>query len=158
MDRGPNPRNVMSSTGRNTGQPRAIDLAGANRRPAGDLVSTFPMATPTPPFRAGDEFNPRHGTVSGTSANTVACTMLTSPEIPSRCNGDHQTQIASALGAHQPARIERKGAKTLCPKYRMTNRKDNSFQVRRDDTVERGRCSLRRRPQRIITGSTCLIT
>src|SRR5205807_3810913 len=72
--------------------PPAIDLAGANLRPPGDLCNhrsrrqalgnNRPLllgAPPTPPFRPGDDFNPRHRTVSSTRENTVACTSAYQP-------------------------------------------------------------------------------
>src|SRR5207253_10827309 len=78
--------------------PPAIDLAGANLRPPGDLRdhrsrrqargNNRPLllgAPPTPPFRAGDDFNPRHRTVSSTRANTIACTRAYQPDMPPLC-------------------------------------------------------------------------
>src|ERR1700694_2704585 len=78
--------------------PPAIDLAGANLRPPGDLRDhrsrrqalgdNRPLllsAPPTPPFRAGDDFKPRHRSVSNTSANTVACTSAYQPDTPPTC-------------------------------------------------------------------------
>jgi hypothetical protein len=68
-------------------RPPAVDLAGANTRPPGDLGdhrsrgqtlgnnrTLLLGAPPTPPFWAGDDLNPCERTVSTTSANTVACT------------------------------------------------------------------------------------
>jgi hypothetical protein len=45
------------------------------------------LAPPTPPFgrspfRAGDDFNPRHRTVTSASANAVACTSAHQPDTP----------------------------------------------------------------------------
>jgi len=78
--------------------PPPIDLAGANLRPPGDLSDhrsrrqalgdNRPLllsAPPTSPFRAGDDFKPRHRTVTNTSANTVACTSAYQPDIPPTC-------------------------------------------------------------------------
>src|SRR4029077_6540003 len=78
--------------------PPAIDLAGANLRPPGDLRDhrsrrqalgdNRPLllsAPPTPPFRAGDDFKPRHRTVSSTSTNAVACTSAYQPDTPPQC-------------------------------------------------------------------------
>jgi hypothetical protein len=36
----------------------------------------------TPPFRAGADLNPRHRTVSNTSANTITCTSAYPPDPP----------------------------------------------------------------------------
>jgi hypothetical protein len=43
------------------------------------------QAPPTPLFRAGDPFNSRHRTISGTSANTVAFTGAYQPDTPPLC-------------------------------------------------------------------------
>jgi hypothetical protein len=75
--------------------PPAVDLAGANIRPPGNLRdhrsrrqalgNNRPLllgAPPTPPFRASNDFNPRHRRVSCTSANPVACTSAYQPDTP----------------------------------------------------------------------------
>ena len=47
-----------------------------NKRP-------LPFGAPTPPpFWAGDDLNPRHRTVSNTSANTIICTSAYQPDPP----------------------------------------------------------------------------
>jgi hypothetical protein len=56
--------------------------------PAPALGNNRPLllgAPPTPAFGAGDDFNPRHRTVSSTSANTVACTGAYQPDTPPLC-------------------------------------------------------------------------
>src|SRR5437773_2616372 len=73
----------------------AINLAGANLYPASDfryygarrqaLGNNRPLlfGAPTPPpFWAGDDLNPRHRTVSNTSANTIICTSSYQPDPP----------------------------------------------------------------------------
>ncbi|HEY3615346.1 MAG TPA: hypothetical protein VGK96_00955, partial [Candidatus Sulfotelmatobacter sp.] len=40
-------------------------------------------APTTPSFRPGDDFNPRHRTVSSTRANTIACISAYQPDTPS---------------------------------------------------------------------------
>src|SRR5205085_11441529 len=78
--------------------PTTLNPARANLRPPGDLRdhrsrrqalgNNRPLllgAPPTPPFRAGDDLNPRHRTVSSTSANTTSCTSAYQPDTPPRC-------------------------------------------------------------------------
>ena len=96
------PRPGRSAPGRSHVRPRspaASDRSGrANLRPPGDLRDhrsrrqalgdNRPLllsAPPTPPFRARDDFKPRHRTVSSTSANAVACTSAYQPDTPPQC-------------------------------------------------------------------------
>jgi hypothetical protein len=87
-----NPRNnsvpnVHSETPKNQVAPAASSRQ--SRRDFGNPACGHKaeLAPSTPPFRrspfrAGDDFNPRHHTVSSTSANTVACTSAHQPDTP----------------------------------------------------------------------------
>jgi hypothetical protein len=54
-------------------------------------------APPTPPFRAGDDFNPRYRTVSSTSANIVACAGGKQPDTPPLGEAAIAERLRSAL-------------------------------------------------------------
>src|SRR5262249_31537391 len=87
----------------------AVNLASANLCATRDFPDyrawrqalgnnrSFLLAAPTPtPFRAGDDLNPCHRTVSNTSANTVACNAAYQPKPKPVCK-------TAATGRLQPA-------------------------------------------------------
>ena len=94
--------------------PPAIDLAGANLRPPSDFGdhrsrrqalgnnrSLLLGAPPTPSFRPGDDFKSRHRTVSGTCANTVACTSAYQPDNTLAMQGGHHRTVTDQVRARR---------------------------------------------------------
>jgi hypothetical protein len=114
----PSPTGAISTWAKAVADPDlpapAIDLAGKKLCPPADLPdhrsrrqalgNNRPLvlgAPPTPPFRAGDDFNPRRRTISSTSANTVACTSAYQPDTPLLRKGGHYRTVTDQLNITQ---------------------------------------------------------
>ena len=66
----------------NIGPPRNLRDYRSRRQALGNNRPLLLGAPPPPPFRAGNDFQPRHCTVSSTRANTVTCTGAYQPDPP----------------------------------------------------------------------------